>query len=122
MKELTKGESEIMQILWHIKKGFVKDILAEIPEPKPSYNTVSTIVRILEDKGFVKHEAFGKTHQYFPVVNKARYRQFIFKKMMGEYFDGSYKKLASFFMEDKEMDEKELQEIIEILNKSKEKK
>ena len=70
MKELTKAEEQIMQILWDLKKGFVKDILERLPDPKPAYNTVSTIVRILQEKGFVGHETFGKSHCYFPMLDK----------------------------------------------------
>ena len=73
IKELTKAEDQVMQILWKIEKGFIKDIIEHMPEPKPAYNTVSTIVRILETKGFVDHQAFGKTHQYFPVITKEKY-------------------------------------------------
>ena len=70
MKELTKAEEQVMQILWKIEKGFVKDIIDSMPKPKPAYNTVSTIVRILEKKGFVGHNAYGKTHEYYPLVSK----------------------------------------------------
>lgn len=75
MKELTKAEEEIMQVLWKLKQAFVRDILEELPEPKPAYNTVSTIVRILENKGFVGHEAFGKSHQYYPLVAQDKYKR-----------------------------------------------
>lgn len=73
MRELTRAEEQVMQILWIIKKGFVKDILERIDEPKPAYNTVSTIVRILQEKGFVSHKAYGRTHEYFPIISKSDY-------------------------------------------------
>jgi BlaI family penicillinase repressor len=80
MKQLTKAEEQVMQILWEIKKGFVKDILAKMPNPKPAYNTVSTIVRILEKKEFVGYTAYGKTHEYYPLVEKKRVSKLLFKK------------------------------------------
>ena len=84
MKELTKAEEQIMQILWDLEKGFVKDIVERFPEPKPAYNTVSTIVRILEQKGFVDHTAYGKTHEYFPLVGKSDYtRTFLPPVLLG---------------------------------------
>ena len=74
IRELTRAEQEIMQVLWRIEKGFVKDVLEELPEPKPAYNTVSTVIRILEQKGFVEHKAYGKTHEYFPAISKEKYK------------------------------------------------
>ena len=82
MKELTRAEEQIMQVLWRLGRGFVKDIVDELPEPKPAYNTVSTIVRILEKKGFVSHEAFGKTHQYFPLTSKDEYKKNFLKSFI----------------------------------------
>lgn len=103
MKPLTRAEEEIMQILWDIERGFVKDILSPLSEPKPAYNTVSTIVRILERKGFVGHKSYGKSHEYFPVISKDEYRTFIIKKLLGGYFDGSFQKLSEFFQNDDEL-------------------
>lgn len=103
MRELTKAEEQVMQILWTIKKGFVKDVLAKMPEPKPAYNTVSTIIRILEKKGFVGYNAYGKTHEYFPVVDKTAYSNFYLKNFIGGYFGGSFQKLVSFFAKENEM-------------------
>lgn len=112
MKELTKAEEEIMQILWKIEKGFVKDILEEMPEPRPAYNTVSTIVRILEKKGFVGYTAFGKSHEYFPLVAEDRYKSFFLKNFMSGYFGGSFEKLVSFFAKDNNLDVKELDQLM----------
>jgi BlaI family penicillinase repressor len=112
MRELTRAEEQIMQILWDIEKGFVKDILEKMSEPKPAYNTVSTIVRILERKGFVSHKAYGKSHEYFPIVSKDEYRSFSIKKLLGGYFSDSFSKLASFFAKDKNMDVKEIEKIL----------
>ncbi|PKV63188.1 BlaI/MecI/CopY family transcriptional regulator [Pontibacter ramchanderi] len=112
MKELTKAEEEIMQILWKLEKGFVKDILEEMPEPKPAYNTVSTIVRILEKKGFVGYTAFGKSHEYFPLVAEDKYKSFFLKNFMSGYFGGSFEKLVSFFAKDNNLDVKELDQLM----------
>ena len=114
--ELTRAEEEVMQILWIMGKGFVNDMLQQFPEPKPAYNTVSTIVRILEKKGFAGHNAFGKTHEYFPLVSKEDYtRQFMGTVVKG-YFDNSLRKLVSFFTGDKSMSVKEMEEIQKIID------
>ena len=112
MKELTKAEEQVMQHLWKLNKAFVKDLVAEMPEPKPAYNTVSTIVRILETKGFVGHKAYGKTHEYFPMIGKDEYRSFYLKNMVSTYFGGSFQKLVSFFAKDNDMDVQELEELL----------
>jgi len=97
MKELTKAEEQIMQILWKLGKGFVNDIVGEMAEPKPAYNTVSTIVRILETKEFVSHKAYGKTHEYFPLISKEEYTSGSLNRLLTDYFDNSYHNLVSFF-------------------------
>ncbi|MEO1054818.1 MAG: BlaI/MecI/CopY family transcriptional regulator [Bacteroidota bacterium] len=112
MKELTKAEDEIMQILWQIEKGFIKDILAKMPEPKPAYNTVSTIVRILEKKGFVGYKAYGKTHEYFPVIQKEVYSNFYLKSFMGRYFGGSFERLVSFFVKENNINAIDMEELL----------
>jgi BlaI family transcriptional regulator, penicillinase repressor len=113
MRELTRAEEQIMQILWDIEKGFVKDILAKMSEPKPAYNTVSTIIRILERKGFVKHKAYGKSHEYYPIVSKDEYRSFSIENLLSGYFSGSFSKLAAFFAKDKNLDVKEIEKIMD---------
>ncbi len=117
MKELTKGEEQIMQILWKIKKGFVHDILEHFSQPKPAYNTVSTIVRILEKKGFVGHKAYGKSHEYFPLVSKKDYTRSFFRYFMKNYFSNSPREFASFFAKNEKLDAKELEEILKMMNK-----
>ena len=119
MKELTKAEEQIMQILWELEEGFVNDIIKKMPEPKPAYNTVSTIVRILENKEFVKHESFGKSHKYFAIVSKEEYRSFTANKVMDGYFEGSPKKLVSYFIKEKGMDTEELDEILKMIEQAK---
>ena len=112
MKQLTKAEEQVMQILWEIKKGFVKDILEKMPAPKPAYNTVSTIVRILEKKEFVGYTAYGKTHEYYPLIEKNQYRSFYLKTMISGYFGGSFERLVSFFAKDNDMDIHEMEELL----------
>ncbi|MFD2572842.1 BlaI/MecI/CopY family transcriptional regulator [Spirosoma soli] len=119
LRELTKAEEEIMRVLWQLQKGFVKDVLAELPEPKPAYNTVSTIIRILEKKELVGYTAYGKTHEYYPLITEEQYRRFQTEQLMTNYFDGSLKKLVSFFVQDKNISLSEADEIINLLNKKK---
>jgi len=111
MKELTKAEEQIMQILWKIEKGFVNDILEGFPLPKPAYNTVSTIVRILEKKEFVSHKAYGKTHEYFPLISKEEYTKTYLRGFLNNYFSNSYQQLVSFFSNDNNLSVHELEEI-----------
>jgi BlaI family penicillinase repressor len=111
MKKLTKAEEQIMQVLWEIEKGFVNDIVSQLPDPKPAYNTVSTIVRILEQKGFIAHKAYGRTHEYFPLVQKEDYSREYLNNFTQNYFSNSYKALASFFAQSEELSIKELEEI-----------
>ena len=108
MKELTKAEDQVMQILWKLKKAFVNDIIDQIPQPKPAYNTVSTIVRILEKKGFVSYTAYGKSHQYYPLVEKTAYSDFYLKSMITSYFGGSFDNLVSFFAKENKLDIKDI--------------
>lgn len=122
MKELTKAEEQVMQILWRLEKAFVKDILEEMPDPKPAYNTVSTIVRILETKGFVDHKAYGKTHEYFPLIPKDRYRQFSLDNLMSGYFNGSFQNLVSFFAKKEKMDVNEIDPLLKQLEEFKTKR
>ena len=112
MKELTRAEEQVMQILWKLEKAFVKDIILEMPDPKPAYNTVSTIVRILEQKGFVNHEAYGKTYQSFPLVNKSQYSRFYLNNFLSGYFSGSFESLVSFFAKENDLDVKDVDELM----------
>jgi BlaI family penicillinase repressor len=121
IKELTRAEEEIMQKLWILEKAFVKDIIKELPEPKPAYNTVSTIIRILETKGFVAHESFGKSHRYYPIVLKDAYKAFASSKLLSSYFDNSAQNMLSFFLKKEELDIKEMDEILKIINDAKNK-
>ncbi|WP_431126056.1 BlaI/MecI/CopY family transcriptional regulator [Flagellimonas flava] len=117
MKQLTKAEEEVMQFLWKLEKANVAAIIDELPEPKPAYNTVSTIVRILEDKGFVSHEKVGKGHLYFPLVRKEEYSNQSISKLVDGYFQGSFKSMVSFFMKKNDISLSELEEIMQTIKK-----
>ena len=117
MKQLTKAEEEIMQILWQLEEGNVASIIEEMPEPKPAYNTVSTIVRILETKQFVDHRQKGKGYIYFPLIAKETYSHQSMNKLMDNYFNGSFKSMVSFFVKKNDLDTKELEAILKEINK-----
>ena len=117
MKELTKAEEQIMQELWTLEKAFVKDIIDRLPEPKPAYNTVSTIIRILEKKGLVDHYAYGKTHQYFPVISKTDYTKSYFKNFLSGYFSNSFQEMVSFFAKEDKMTLSDLEDIVKEVGK-----
>ena len=115
MRELTRAEEQVMQVLWKIKRGFVKEILEHFVEPKPAYNTVSTIVRILQDKGFVDHKAYGRTHEYFPVISKSDYSEMHLNTFVKDYFSNSFEKMVSFFAKEKRISVREMEEIMKIM-------
>ncbi|RLD62802.1 MAG: BlaI/MecI/CopY family transcriptional regulator [Bacteroidetes bacterium] len=117
MKELTKAEEQVMQYLWKIEKGFLKDIIEQFPEPRPAYTTVSTVVRVLVEKGFIKFNTYGKVHEYYPSVNKKDYSRKFFKKWVGSFFNDSNKKFASFFMNESDMNLTELEELKKLIEK-----
>ena len=119
MNELTKAEEQIMQILWEKKKAFVKDIIDEIPKPKPAYNTVSTIIRTLERKKFVNHKSYGNTYQYFPAVEKSDYTKLFMKRVLHNYFDNSLHEMVSFFSRENDMDINEVEETIKLMKEIK---
>jgi len=119
MRELTKAEEEIMQVLWELNKAFVKEIIAELPEPKPAYNTVSTIVRILQKKGFVGHESFGKTHRYFPKIERESYSKGAVGKVLSNYFEGSVSNLVSFFVKEKDVSIADLEQLLDEMKSDK---
>lgn len=113
MKELTKAEEQIMQLLWEQEKAFVKDLVDQMPDPKPAYNTVSTIIRILEKKGFVGHNAYGKTHEYYPLVSRTDYTKTYMKSFIRNYFSGSFQEMVSFFAKEDKMSVADLDELMD---------
>jgi BlaI family transcriptional regulator, penicillinase repressor len=121
IKDLTRAEEQIMQIVWRLKNVFVKDVLDSLPEPKLAYNTVSTIIRILEMKGFVAHAAFGRSHQYFALVSKEEYKRHATNKLLGNYFENSVERMFSFFVAEEKLDLNDVDEILKMINKLKNK-
>jgi predicted transcriptional regulator len=117
MKQLTKAEEEIMHVLWHLEKANVKDVINQLPEPKPAYNTVSTIIRILENKGFVDYEKQGKGHIYFPLLKKQEYSNQSINNLVDNYFQGSFKSMVSFFVKKNDVDLKDMEAILKDINK-----
>lgn len=116
MKELTRAEEQVMQILWKLEKAFLKDIVDQFPEPKPAYTTISTVIRVLVKKNFIGYEAYGKIHQYFPLISKKDYFRVQFKNTVKNYFRGSNTSFASFFAENTDMDINELEEIRKVVD------
>ena len=119
MQKLTNKEEEIMHILWKLKKAFVKEVMAEITDEQPHYNTLSTIIRNLEDKGYVSHNAYGNTHQYFPIIALEDYRKEFMNTAIENYFNNSYKNMVSFFAEEEKISAAELREILDIIENRK---
>ena len=122
LRELTKAEEQVMLILWEMGEGLVKEVINKIHPPKPAYNTVSTVIRVLEGKGFIDHKAIGNTHIYFPIISEAQYKHFAFDKVMNNYFENNYQSLVSFLVKEKNMDMEELDELIALAEKLKNKK
>ena len=119
IKDLTKVEAQLMQILWRLERAFVKEIVHELPDPKPAYSTVSTIVRILESKGVIAYEAFGKTHRYYPLISREEYMRHETDKFLGNYFSNSVQDMFSFFIREKKIDMKDADEILKMIDKIK---
>ena len=119
MKDLTKAEEQVMQVLWELDGGFVNEVIEKLPAPKPAYNTVSTIIRILEKKGFVGFKAFGRAHRYHPIVQKDDYRRFSMGKMLNNYFKGSFTEMVSFFVKENDMSLEEIEEVKKMIDQKK---
>jgi predicted transcriptional regulator len=119
MKKLTETEEKIMQILWEINNGFVKDVISKFSNPKPPYTTISSVIRILEQKGFVSHKQYGNTYEYFPAISRDEYKKSYLKNIVQDYFGNSYQQLVSFFAKEEEVNIDELQEILEMIKSQK---
>jgi predicted transcriptional regulator len=115
MKKLTRKEEEVMKILWKLEKAFVKDIVEEYDDPKPHYNTVSSLVRLLQDKGIIGFTQYGNTYEYFPLMTKEDYRKTFMKQVVSDYFDNSYKSAVAFFVKEKGLSPAELEELIKLI-------
>lgn len=118
-KELTKAELQIMKILWGKERAFVNEVCEEMPEPKPAYNTVSTVLRVLVEKGFVSYHSYGKTYQYYPLVEREEYMERYMDHVVDNFFSGSVKAVVSFFAKKEKLSREEIDEIIDILNDNK---
>lgn len=118
-RDLTKAEEEVMHHLWKLKHAFVKEIVAEFLDPKPAYNTISTIVRILESKGIVGHDTFGKSHRYHPLISKEEYAEAQASKLMGNYFGNSIERMLSFFVQREQLSTEELDALLKDIQNSK---
>ncbi len=114
---MTRAEEQVMQFLWEMGEGMTKDVISRFPNPKPAYNTVSTVIRVLEKKGFVEHKAYGKTHVYYPVVEKEAYARIQFMGFMKDYFNNSFPRMAAFFAREKNIDISEMEEILKMTEK-----
>lgn len=119
MEKLTKTEERVMHILWKLKKALVRDVMKEMGNPEPKYTTVSSVVRILVDKGFVGFKAYGRTHEYFPIISQKDYKKFTFREMTRDYFDGSYENVVSFMLEEEELNDAQIKEIQSLIDKLK---
>lgn len=121
MKELTKRELNVLEILWELKQGFVNDVIHKMQDPKPPYTTVSSIIRILETKGYVSHKTYGNTYEYEPIISNLRYKKFALKNLISKYFDGSLENVVSFIMKENELSDEEVNEISELIDQYKKK-
>jgi len=119
MKKLTRKEEELMKILWKMEKAFVKDIVEQYPDPKPHYNTISSLVRLLQDKGIIGFKQYGNTYQYFPLISKEEYRRSFMTDVVSDYFDNSIKSAVAFFVKEKGLSEQELDELVKLIKDQK---
>ena len=122
IKELTKAEEQVMRILWQLNEAIVKDVVEQMPGPKPAYNTVSTVIRVLEGKGFIDHKAYGNSYVYFPTISEEDYKKFALDKITSNYFSNSYKSLVSFLVSEKNLGINELEELTKLAQNLKNKK
>ena len=119
MQKLAKREEQIMQAFWALEKAFIKEIIPELPDPKPHYNSVATMVKILEDKGFLAHEAIGNIFRYHPVISRDDYQKHAMKDIVSQYFNNSYPSMLAYFAKQEKISDSELNEIVEIIKSAK---
>ena len=115
MQKLAKREEQIMQVFWTMEKAFIKEVIPELPDPKPHYNSVATMVKILEDKGFLGHEVVGNIYHYYPLITKEEYQKHAMKDIVSQYFDNSYPNMLAFFAKEQKLTEQELNDILNII-------
>jgi len=119
MIKLAKREEQIMQVFWNLEKAFIKEIIPNLPNPKPHYNSVATMVKILEEKGFLGHETFGNVYQYYPKIKREDYQKHAMKDIVKHYFDNSYPRMLAYFAKEQNLSEKELNEILQMIKSNK---
>jgi BlaI family transcriptional regulator, penicillinase repressor len=119
MIKLAKREEQIMNVFWQLKKAFIKEVIPELPDPKPHYNSVATMVKILEEKGFLAHEAVGNIFQYYPLVSKEEYNKHAIKDVVKQYFNNSYPSMLAYFAKEQKISEEELKEIVKLIKSGK---
>jgi BlaI family transcriptional regulator, penicillinase repressor len=119
MKKLAKREEQIMQVYWELGGAFIKEVIPHLPDPKPHYNSVATMVKILEEKGFLDHEAVGNLYRYFPIISREDYQKHAMKDIVSQYFDNSYPRMLAFFAKEQNLSETELKDIIDMIKKEK---
>src|SRR5215211_4648012 len=119
MVKLAKREEQIMQVFWDLEKAIIKEVIPHLPDPKPHYNSVATMVKILEEKGFLDHETVGNVYRYFPLVSKEDYQKHAMKDIVRQYFDNSYPRMLAFFAKQQNLSETELNEILQIIKSNK---
>ncbi|HEY8895280.1 MAG TPA: BlaI/MecI/CopY family transcriptional regulator [Niastella sp.] len=112
MVKLAKREEQIMKVFWDLNKAFIRDIIPHLPDPKPHYNSVATMVKILEEKGFLGHETVGNIYCYYPIISRDDYQSFAMKDIVSQYFDNSYPRMLAFFAKEQNLTEEELKEIL----------
>jgi BlaI family penicillinase repressor len=121
IRELTKGEEQVMKVLWQLAKGSIKEVTDRMPEPKLAYNTVATVLKVLKSKGFVSYEADGTAFAYYPLIAEKDYRHFAFDKILNGYFDNSYQRLLSFLVEEKNLDQQTQDKLLQLAEQLKDK-
>ncbi|MFD2145901.1 BlaI/MecI/CopY family transcriptional regulator [Mucilaginibacter antarcticus] len=119
MQKLAKREEQIMQVFWTLQKAFIKEVIPEMPDPKPHYNSVATMVKILEEKGFLAHDAVGNIYQYYPAISKEEYQRHSMKDIVSQYFDNSYSNMLAFFAKEQNMSDDEINDIVNLIKNKK---
>ncbi|NLR78905.1 BlaI/MecI/CopY family transcriptional regulator [Chitinophaga eiseniae] len=119
MKKLSRKEEELMQVIWDLEKAFVKDAIEHLPDPKPHYNTIATLMKRLEEKGYLAHTEYGGSYEYYPIVGKENYKQTFMKKVLNTFFDNSYLNMLAYFAKEEKISPEEMKELVKMIEKDK---
>jgi predicted transcriptional regulator len=119
MKKLSRKEEELMQVIWDLDKAFVKDAIEHLPGPKPHYNTIATLMKRLEEKGYLAHNEYGGSYEYYPVVGKETYKHTFMKKVLNTFFDNSYLNMLAYFAKEEKISPEEMKELVKMIEKNK---